>query len=150
MTWSTTRTAIPRTNRASQSLAKLLLCEDVKDKKHEGVLLSQFQGSWPEYKLLRSGTGYTKKYNCKSSFSTAIPGGYKLVLQLLCSFCLSLCRSHCCQKNTTTYDHLVVIYNQLRPITTIMTNYHQIWPLWHFGHRPHLSMTIMPFRIDNS
>jgi hypothetical protein len=33
------------------SLVKLLLCEDVKDKKHEGVLLSQFQGSQPEYKL---------------------------------------------------------------------------------------------------
>jgi hypothetical protein len=38
------------------SLAKLLLCKDVKDKKHEGVLPSQFQGSWLEYKLFDSKT----------------------------------------------------------------------------------------------
>jgi hypothetical protein len=38
------------------SLAKLLLHKNVKDKKHEGVLPSQFQGSWPEYKLFDSKT----------------------------------------------------------------------------------------------
>jgi hypothetical protein len=43
MTWSKQGKPIFDT-----SPAKLLLHKDVKEKKHDGVLPSQFQGSWPE------------------------------------------------------------------------------------------------------
>jgi hypothetical protein len=75
------------------SPAKLLLREDVKDKKHEGVSLSQFQGSRPEYKLFDSKTFWHRIYqeirrqkfifHCDlhhRAKGRAIPGGYKLVL----------------------------------------------------------------------
>jgi hypothetical protein len=75
------------------SPAKLLLREDVKDKKHERVLPSQFQASRPEYKLFDSKTFrhliYQEIRRQKFIFhcelhrrvkGRAIPGGYKLVL----------------------------------------------------------------------
>jgi hypothetical protein len=74
------------------SPAKLLLREDVKDKKHEGVSPSQFQGSRPEYKLFDSKTFRHRIYqeirrqkfifHCdlhRRAKGRAIPGGYKLV-----------------------------------------------------------------------
>jgi hemin uptake protein HemP len=75
------------------SPAKLLLREDVKDKKHEGVSPSQFQATRPEYKLFDGKTFRHRVYqeirrqkfifHCdlhRRTKGRAIPGGYKLVI----------------------------------------------------------------------